>query len=88
LAGGDGTGDGVSLVPDIQVPVCWAFVVDLNALVAMFFELVDEGGAVGEDEEVINVRDEYQSSFGGRAVVVGAIVGGMIAQVGNAQDPY
>ena len=54
----------------------------------MFFELVDEGGAVGEDEEVINVRDEYQSSFGGRSVVVGAIVGGMIAQVGNAQDPY
>ena len=68
--------------------MCWSFVVDLNALVAMFFELVDEGGAVGEDEEVINVRDEYRSSLGGRAVVVGAIVGGMIGQVGNAQDPY
>ena len=67
---------------------CAGLVVDLNALVAMFFELVDEGGAVGEDEEVINVRDEYQSSFGGRAVVVGAIVGGMIAQVGDAQHPY
>ena len=51
------------MVSDIQVPVCRAFVVNLNTLVAVFLEFVDERRTVGESEKIIDVRDEDQGNF-------------------------